>query len=265
MTHDPAPSPDHARTLHSAVAALRRLQRWWITALCTLLLIASITLIRNGWWGLPYHAGEISVWRGPNVPLRPDGTSPLFVMAVVRDGHVSVDRGLEGYPSQGDLWADAAAGKVIVTRCWAVVRDDYRGWFGLTRVRHVWKVIVEQNELPDDVQSRISDAVLAFLNAEGQPEVQRVVSMIRSSRGPAEERLATGYIHNAATIALMAVWLWSLGWVVNMYHGARRRRRAEILAQGCCPQCRYLLAGLGNAATCPECGHTLNRAQCTQS
>lgn len=62
--------------------------------------------------------------------------------------------------------------------------------------------------------------------------------------------ILSGYIHNSVSITLLALFLWSLGWIPRLVDD---RRRAALRDAGLCPFCRYDMTGLGSAP-CPECG-----------
>jgi len=77
-----------------------------------------------------------------------------------------------------------------------------------------------------------------------------LADLIRAGAGPVSRPIIGGYIHNAATLGLAAIFLWSLRWVGYAQDDYRRR---EARAAGLCPSCGYSLAGLPSGP-CPECG-----------
>lgn len=93
-------------------------------------------------------------------------------------------------------------------------------------------------------------------------------------RDPERDRLATGdivvhrvlwsgYLHNAAILLLLALFILSLAWAPRLWGEGRRRR---LLARDLCPRCLYDLSGTvasAGAKACPECGRTWILPTCT--
>jgi hypothetical protein len=133
----------------------------------------------------------------------------------------------------------------------AAVRASFgvvrRGLWALTREERVDVVRLEPMERGgfDGVDPGRVRALLASHGWRGAPD------------GPTDQSHARvlwwGYAHNLVSIATLAAFLWSLGWVRDVPGWVRRRRAARRVARGVCPRCAYPLRGLEDGV-CPECG-----------
>lgn len=66
-----------------------------------------------------------------------------------------------------------------------------------------------------------------------------------------------GYLHNAASLAILASFILSLGWLVRLPADTRAALDRRSLRRGRCPRCGYDISKLENPP-CPECGASWN-------
>lgn len=127
------------------------------------------------------------------------------------------------------------------------------GLFGLTAETYRFRIQV----LPDSNTGRHSWTITELAQAR-----QLFISEIRD-RGyvldasilsfgdiSVTRALWSGYLHNAATVVCLVLFIASLAWVPRHLVMSRRRKR---LSSELCPRCEYTLAGL-REPICPECG-----------
>lgn len=223
------------------------LQRPWVTVACALLLMVGLVVRRPG--------GIVYVDRSGVARPAPGEANPLALMAVVRDGNVEISADLDHLGSEGDLWTDAAAGKVIVTQCWAVIRDEYNGRLGYTSVVHRRGVLIPHHGVSQSDRALISEAVIRYLEKSERADVRAMASRLREcGESYISDWRLLGYLYNTVVLVAACLGLFSLNWIRDVPAWWRERRRAVRLARGQCPACRYPLAGLVGIAQCPECG-----------
>jgi len=140
---------------------------------------------------------------------------------------------------------------------------DYRetpsvsGFWGLTGRRLVSAIYLvnpqsEMRPITPEVEREARAALIDWLiTARGLPEPEarqlRAGNIVRASI------LWPGFLHNALTLAALALFLLSLTWIPRDTLGLIRSRRR---ARGLCTHCRYPVRGL-DTPVCPECGRPI--------
>lgn len=127
--------------------------------------------------------------------------------------------------------------------CYLYSRRSRSGWWGMTRHTYSWKISAPTAT----VRSAYIDWLRTNKGLNDLPAELRERDVIRHAAIP------SGYIHNAATLAALALLCTSL---VGLGSRALDRRGRRI-ARGLCPTCGYPSSGLPTPV-CPECGERLD-------
>ena len=130
-----------------------------------------------------------------------------------------------------------------------------RGLWAVTAVDDVYFVTTKWGEdFSESERMAARELAVALLTRDVPSEIARALGK------QDVERHATrwwGYGIDAATLLLLAGFLYSLTWLPAVPALTRAYRTRRLLARNLCPSCRYSLAGL-DSAVCPECGRPIH-------
>jgi hypothetical protein len=224
--------------------------------------ILAVFLLSHGIWGERFHHKR---WSEPDLfdhtldfarGKPPEPIRHSEYVALEPDGPRVVDN---DDASEGDLWTWAAQNNIPVYQVFAIHEDERLGFFAITEQRLTHRFLI--TPIPDPLmRPLIESSMLDWMRDQHDPSIGTFMDRYDTVGPYARTIRWQGYVYNAVTLVVLLAFVVSLGWIPPAIARRRQRRlerrRAQNLAAGLCPHCRYPIAGLA-APTCPECGETV--------
>lgn len=242
------------------MARLKRILRHPAAAVGLLVMLGvSVWMLPKDWEG----GSLVGSWLGRWYLARPTGPyRPALEVYLVRDGEGFVvhDPNSESF----DVISKAINDPSVEVLMGVAGRRSYKeGFYDLTSVhtRHYAHVV----PLRDPSTLRAEDLDVArrvlvdWIAQTENGSYQWLADRVRNRDEHTTIVYWPGVAHNAAAIALLAAFVYSLRWNLSLTVWRARRRQAR-LSRGLCPRCRYSLRGLAENK-CPECGEVWMSAE----
>ncbi len=230
----------------AAPLRLRRFQKPWISAALLLVLFGDALWVSDtSPWASPLAGVRRALLREPAFVTMQPRTPTKWYIARAADGFRYVDP----WSDQGAYASPKAEELVSVgsstTGRWA---QTERHFDSRLRVTMFVGPVLSPSER-DQIRERCAQSL--------SPDLEFHDEIVKNLRLPETSDVAVpipaGYAHNIATLAAIAGFVWSLGWVRE---AVIRRTRASRQTRGLCPHCCYEVRGLP-LPICPECGRPI--------
>lgn len=251
----------HAAQHRSDGADASRRRRWPRRVLCNpittavagVLLLADVSAVSH--LLSPDRRSILGSWIGSEIlgAARPTWyPGPSVELYIVQEAE-----GLRGIDPEVESWDELGA--LLTQRDAAVAMVSYRP---LTARSGFWAPTVEEERKAAHIEplvgaERWTDearrGALTLFAEHLRATHPRDADVVAAGGAVRRAVLWGGHAHNAAALALLAVFVLSLGWVPGAPARWRAWRRTRALSRGRCPGCGYSIAGL-ERMKCPECG-----------
>ena len=205
-------------------------RKWWWLRTPWATAVLAVGIWTDG-LTLPDHSQLGSLLRmRPSGRVAADSIYCHRVYFVLRDGAlVEVEDGRSGQPDYFVIWKTMSGRANACFWAEAETRFD----------THIDVLTMEGAVVTGVERDRVVTAFLGWFQRNEMPSAWGDVLFARG-QGDHYVLHPWGSVHNCLALAVAGLLVYSLGWV---WRGSEWRRE-RLLAQGKCPNCRYLLAGL---------------------